>query len=348
MYKTHNWTQKQQKTQALQQIYVKLCQYVHLYKMRTDLIQEKGVKADVVRIRQTLEHYHENHLDIPLELLNLTKPFFEKIRKYDTPIRVDNKPLLFHTYILTMHIVNYLHLFKYYIDGSFKKNTFAYLKGDKKRYIKKSNEHEKRASEPLAITSGADDLMSFIFKNLAENNEVAEAFINQCTLFPIHQIKDLDKEYGDVNTIKSIIKKFSSTNISSMRPIYKSLVIILVGYLTLKMKIPKKDAIQAVQILLDDLADESDDRYQIDVSANNLLSNVYIYGRLDGMPIFASNDKENYSEEVFDALKQFHIEADAELNIDMRSFDYRTYSPYNDLPSVYLLLTPMELLQPYT
>lgn len=348
MYKTHNWTKKQQQIQAIQQICGKLGEYVHLYKIRTDLIQEKGVKPDAVRIKQTLELYHEIHPEISLKLLNRAKPFFEKIRQYDTPIRIDNKPLLFHTYILTMHITNYLYLFDYYMDGSFKKNTFAYLKGDKQRYLNKSNEHEKRANDPLAITRRVDELMAFIFKNLAENNEVTEAFINHCTLFPMHQLKDLDKECYEVNLIKQIIEKVSSTNISSTRPIYKSLVIILVRYLTLKMKMPKRDAVDAVQDLLDDVFDQQDNRYQIEVSANNLLSNVYIYGRLDGIPIFASNDRDNYSDEVFDTLEKFYLEADSELDINLKMFDYRTYSVFNDLLSIYNLLTPIEFLQPYT
>lgn len=347
MYKTHNWNQKKL-AQTLQNVYGKLSEHVHLYKLRTDIVFEKGCIKDDVRVLHTLNFFELNHPDSPIQFKNC-KYFFQLIKQYDKPIRLENNDLLYHSYILMMHIYQYLHLFSFYMDGTFRKTTLASFRGDKQRYLSKFNEISKRIQEVDAIDSGANLIKQFIYKNLYDNSEIADAFINQCTLFPIHQIKDLDSSAYEVKIIKKSIEFFGSTNFSSKRPIYKSLSIILIAYLTLKMNIPKKQAIDVVQILFDDLFyDFVGERYEIDISATKLLSNVYITGRLDGLPIFASNDdEENYTSTVYDSLEKFYNESENELNIDFRAFDYRTYSPLKNLPSIYLSLLPMEFVQPY-
>lgn len=347
MYKTYNWNQKQL-AETLQNIYGELSNHVHLYKFRTDIIYEDGYRKDNKRVADTLNFFLTKHPEFS-EQIKASKGFFQSIKKYDKLIYLDHQHFLKHSYILLMHIHQYLHLFQFYMDGSFKKNTFASFRGDKVRYGAKHREHDKRAKEIDALTAGPNNLMSFIYGQLFENHDIADAFINQCTLFPTHQYKDLEGHEYEVQIMKRVIEFFGSSYFGSVRPIYKSLAIILVAYLTWKMNVPHKTAIDAVQTLFDDLFfDAVGERYTIDGSANKLLSNVYIYGRLDGLPIFGSSDEENQNLEILDALESFNREAKREIGIDMSLFDYKTYCPLNKLPSVYLSLAPVELLQPYT
>lgn len=294
MYKNHKWNQKQL-AETLQNIYWELSNHIHLYKFRTDIIYEDGYRKDNLRITDTLHFFITNHPDFS-EQIKKTRSFFQLIKKYDKLIYLDNQHFLKHSYILLMHIHQYLDLFAFYMDGSFKKNTFASFKGDKTRYGAKHREHDKRAKEIDTLTAGPNNLMSLIYGQLFENHDIADAFINQCTLFPSHQYKDLDEHEYEVQIMKKVIEFFGSSYIGSVRPIYKSLAIILVAYLTWKMDIPNKIAIDAVQTLLDDLFyDVVGERYIIDGSVNKLLSNVYIYGRLNGLPIFGSSEDDGSS-----------------------------------------------------
>lgn len=346
MYKHHSWSKKHPSA-MLKNIFSELSQYMHLYKRRTDMLFYSSLKPDDVHVLNSIKYFEINHPNLPS--LKNAKRFFHLIEQYDKVISIDQHIILYHSYILMTHLSNYLHLFSFYNAGAFKETTFAFFRSDKQRYLSKFNEHSRRSQEVDAIAIGPNLLQKFIYQNLYNNYDVTDAFINQCTLIPIHQYRDLDDSTLEVNILKKVIDFFGSTDFNSNKPIYKSLAIILVSYLTHRMKVPNKEAVFAVDALFDDVYYPIvGERYEIDGSANKLLSNVYITGRLDGLPIFASSGKESYILAVHNELERFYIQAQEEINIDLTVFDYKIHNPLKNIISPYLSLAPMEFLQPYT
>ena len=115
------------------------------------------------------------------------------------------------------------------------------------------------------------------------------------------------------------------------------------------MNVKGVDAINAVNTLFNDLFyDITEEEYQIKFSPEKLLKNVYITGRLVGIPIFGSKEDEDaYPEKVITDLGKLYSEIGSELKLDISFLDYKTFSPLQNLPSVYLNIAPLELLQPY-
>jgi len=223
-------------------------------------------------------------------------------------------------------------------------------KGDKERYLKKYKKHCFKINEPDCTEKGSHMVMKFAYLFYNRSTEIIDSFFNQMTLTPLHQLKELDNDLYESKIIKKSVEFFNCTNFGSYKPLYKSLGIILVSYLVNRMQVKDVDAVNAVNILFNDLFyDIAALEYQIKISAEKLLENVYITGRLDGVPIFASKDSEEvYSEEVLDGIAKLYSNMKDDLDIDISYLDYKTFSPLKNLPSVYLNLAPIELLQPYT
>lgn len=347
MYKNHNWNKRQ--VLRLENTCRELNKYMYMYKIREDIIFPKGYKApSVVLVSDTIKEFLSHHEDI-LNFTNPIKSFLKKIKNHDIIAIVDNKTILFNSYKLLQFIYMYIHLFEIQKDGTYKKNTFAYYKGDKARYLKKYNKHCSELAEPDCMEEGSHKIMMFAYLFYNKSTEIIDTYFNQMTLTPLHQLKELDNDLYESKIIKKSAEFFSCTNFSSYKPLYKSLGIILVSYLINRMKVKEVDAIGAVNALFNDLFyDITDFEYQINISSEKLLENVYITGRLDGVPIFASKDSEEaYSKEVLDEMENLYAEMQKDLDVDMSYLDYKTFSPLKNLPSVYLNLTPIELLQPY-
>ncbi len=348
MYKNHNWNKKN--ILRLENTCKELNKYMHMYKIREDIIYPKGYKTpSVVIVNDTIKEFLSHREDMK-GFINPVKSFLKKIKNNDKIAIVDNQTILLNSYKLLQFIYMYLRLFEVQKDGTYKNATFAYYKGDKARYLKKYNKHCSEIKEPDCTEEGSHRIMKFAYLFYNRSTEIVDTFFNQMTLIPLHQFKELEDNSYENKIIKKSAEFFSCTNFSSYKPLYKSLGIILVSYLVKKMDIKDKEAIDAVNTLFNDLfynITELD--YQITVSAEKLLKNVYITGRLDGIPIFASkDDEEAYSENVLDGIKKLYNDMENDLEIDMSYLDYKTFSPLKNLPSVYLNLTPIELLQPYT
>jgi len=347
MYKNHNWNKKQ--LLKLDNINQQLGKYFYLYKLRDDIIFPSGYKTpSVALIGDTIKEFLEYHEGI-LNIYTSTKLFFKKIKKHDKIARINGKNILFNSYKILQFIYIYIHLFEIQKEGTYKKYTFAYYKGDKERYLKKYKKHCTELKEPDCTEEGSHKIIKFAYLFYNRSNDIIDAFFNQIVLIPFHQLKDFDEESYEMNIIRKSAEFFSSTNFSSYQPIYKSLGIILVSYLSTKMKLSDRDAVDAVNTLYHDVFyDITDYDYQINISAKSLLKNVYITGRLEGTPIFASRDKEEaYSKDILNGIENIYKEIEDDLDVDMSFLDYQEYSPLNNLPSIYLSLSPLELLQPY-
>lgn len=347
MYKNHNWNKKQ--ILQLEDTYKELNKYMNMYKIRDDIIYPKGYKSPSIAIvTDTVEEFLFHRNDMP-ELIKPVKSFLNKIRNSDTVINLENKTMLLHSYKLLQFVYIYINLFNIQKDGSYKENTFAYYKGDKSRYLKKYYKHCSELKEPDCTEKGSHTIMKFAYLFYNRSNDIIDTFFNQMTLIPIHQYKDFDENSYEMNIIKKSAEFFSSTNFSSYKPLYKSLGIILVSYLTTRMNVTNSDAVKYVNILFDDLFYTiTDERYELKISADLLLKNVYITGRLDGIPIFASKEKEEaYSKDILNGIEKLYHDIENDIDIDISFLNYQDYSPLKNLPSIYLNLTPMELLQPY-
>lgn len=331
----------------LKNVFEQMNKYMYLYKVREDIVFPNGFRIDNTYVSTTIFMYENNHPEIERSLKN-SKSFLQKIKKYDTIAIADKQYILFHSYKLLMFIHTYMHLFDIYMDGSYKKHTFAYFRGDREKYFDKYKKHSNNLLEIDCIDKGQDSLLKFIYFNFSQHHDIMDAYINQCTLTPLQQIKDTDNSSHAIKVIKNLVKLLGSTNFDSYKPIYKSLGIILVSYLVYRMKMKNHEAVSAVNTLFDDLFYlHTNERYQIRVSANEFLKNIYITGRLDTIPIFASSRSEYYSPQTLNGLEKIYNKSQVKLGIDLNMFDYKKYNPLNNLVSTYLNITPMELLQPY-
>lgn len=347
MYKNHNWNKRQ--ILRLENTCRELNKYMYMYKLREDIVFPHGYKTpSIVVVNDTIDQFLLSRKYIPA-FVKPVKSFLKKIKNHDKIAVLDGKAILFNSYKLLQFIYMYVSLFEIQKDGTYKKTTFAYYKGDKSRYLKKYKKHCATLDEPDCTEEGSHKVMKFAYLFYSRSTEIIDAFFNQMALTPLHQLKELDNELYESKIIKKSAEFFSCTNFSSYKPLYKSLGIILVSYLINRMQIKEVDAIDYVNALFYDLFyDITNIDYQLNISAEKLLENVYITGRLDGIPIFASKDNEEaYSEEVLNGLEKLYTEMENDLGIDISCIDYKTFSPLKNLPSVYLNLTPMELLQPY-
>jgi len=347
MYKTHNWNKKQ--LLKLDNASKQLSKYFHMYKLRNDIIFPSGYTTPSVDlIGETVREFLEHRENIPT-LTSSTKSFFKKIKNYDKIAVVDDKKVLFNSYKILQFIYIYINLFEIQKDASYKKHTFAYYKSDKQKYLKKYKKHCSELKEPDCTEEGSHKIMKFAYLFYNKSTDIIDTFFNQMVLIPFHQLKDFDEESYEMNIIRKSADFFSSTNFSSYQPIYKSLGIILVSYLTTKMNVPNKDAVEAVNTLYRDLFyDITEYDYEINISAKTLLKNVYITGRLNSIPIFASRDNdEPYSDNILNGIAKIYEEIEKDIDVDMSFLDYKEFSPLNNLPLVYLNLSPTEILQPY-
>jgi len=321
------------------------------YERKSSIKILPNITANIVDVKNTIEFYKSNHPEISefIDFL-LTKSFFNRIRAYDIVIIIDNKRILWHTYKLLSFINIYLEALILYEDGEIFENTFAKLKGDKKKYRQKENKCIRDSKEPVVAIKGAELLKASLFNLHINHNEAIHTLLNIFTLIPEHQYTIIKDEIDIKNIFfKNLLRYYGTTYTTSPSPILKSIGIFLNGYLTHYMGVPTKEAFVIInqKFFYDFLHKLSEGNYDYQVSdQSRLLKNVYITGRINMIPIFASGEKEISKETISKILNPLFEEVEDTLNIKIDFPIPDNMNPLKNPLFSFYAITPMELLQP--
>lgn len=336
---------------SIDNLMLQLSDDIQWYETKSNIKTLIKVRPNLCMLKDTIELYKQNHPKIS-EIIDftLTKSFFKSFKEYDIVIMIDGKCFLWHTYKLLHFIYINFETLALYEDGTIFKSTFATLKGDKAKYKKKKNKHWIESQEFDVSIKGAEVLKAYLYKLHIHNNKAINTLLNNLTIIPIHQYKVIEKEEDILkNFLYALLKYYGTSNITSDKPILKSIGILLYGYLTQIMKVPTNLAFSTINQnffygFLYELTEGYYD-YQL-TDQSRLLKNVYITGRINMTPIFGSrkiepnkNTIEKLSDTLFNKIKK-------DLNI---SIDFPITNKINPLMnplSPFYNLTPLEFLQP--
>lgn len=336
---------------SIKDLIFKLSDDIQWYERKSNIKTLKKIRPNLCMLKDTIELYKQNHPKIS-EIIDftLTKSFFKSFKEYDIVIMIDGKCFLWHTYKLLHFIYINFETLALYEDGTIFKSTFAVLKGDKAKYKKKKNKHLSESKEPDVSIKGAETLKAYIYKLHINNNEEINALLNNFTLIPIHQYKIIEKEEDILkNFLYALLKYYGTSNITSDKPILKSIGILLYGYLTQIMKVPTNKAFLTINqnFYYGFLYDLSEGYYEYQLTdQSRLLKNVYITGRINMTPIFGSRKTKPDTNKISKLSDTLFSDIKKELNL---SIDFPINNKINPLInplSPFYNLTPLELLQP--
>ncbi|WP_457593469.1 hypothetical protein [Hydrogenimonas sp.] len=272
------------------------------------------------------------------------KPILYGIRKYDEVILFENKKIFKHTYLILFYIQQYLDALDFYHSREYK-NSFAALRGDKRKFLRKYSNFRKEVFDIYTEVPGAKRLKAVIFKAYAKNREFSDIFLNFYTMYPPHQFKYGDDEIWTKKIIEKIWFYFSSTPIHSEEIIHKSLAIVLNAYFKHRMSMKSGNSIRFTTDILYELFG-----YEFNATSADLLHKVYITGRIAGMPIFKNRAKgEIFSKKIIEQYNHFFkVKLPEEFpEVDFEPYMIDAENFFEKFPlTAFFNLYPMEFLHP--
>jgi len=314
--------------------------YIYQYEFKPEVKQSIKFTKDKVLTSDTINKfldYRGIEYKYPLESI---KTILYKIREQEKVILFENTKIYYHTYNILFLIQRYLMAIDFYNSQEYYK-TFAGLRSDESEIFNKYHLHRANSFDSSNAFTGDDKIKALVFRNLYTNREVTDLFINFYTIFPKHMIKVSTEDIFFKKIIDRIIEHFSSTYISSEKVIYKSLVISLNAYFRLKMKIQAKHSKIITEEIVSTLFD-----YRFSASSADLLRNIYISGRLGGLPIFKhSKSPRILKEETVKDFNSLFKEIQKEFPfLEEIHLDAKSYFQVNPIKQ-FLQLSPIEFFQ---
>jgi len=345
LYKHGKW-QKKQLLEQLALVEPILKKHMTLYSIKKDIDFIDLIRPNITHITNTINTFmfYRYNKDL-LEFLNNMKPFFEKIRHKDKVMFFDGKNQLFHTYKLLHFIYTYFVAIAKYESGKYKSKTIAHLNGVQSEFLVNAKYHRKHAFRNDTILKKISIMDSFIYRKYFYYKDAANHFINNFTLIPPHQIKDLQDGSIVAIFINKMITNFGTTNIKSTSTILKSLAIVMAHYMTEKMNITKQETIYLLKEFFNYYINDDEDYFNIPNTFNELAKNYYIKHRMDLVPIFGSSKSPQESLEKFSDLNWIYDDFEKEFNISFPDGMINDFNPAKMSISIYLNQAPMELLQ---
>ncbi len=338
---------KRQEVQ-ISQAYKDIAQHFQFYELKSGIEYFPNLHKTKNHSFETFSYYVQNHTLFEIKNFDLLRPFLRSIQEYDKIFKLENRYMLFHSYILLHFIHQHLFLLAVYEEESFKERTFASLKGDRMKNLARHNKYKRDIFRYDTLYKGDKLIHSYISRLYFLHPTAMEMFMNMNTLIPQHQCKELQADTKENKMIKQLLKYYGSTNITSSSVILKSLMLVIASYLKFKMKMKHKNIQNSLEKLFYDfIYPYSDEEYYFPIPTirNHIFNNVYIKGRLDMQPLFGSSEKglDNVSDIqkldwLFeDAAKEFGISLEIPIDGDTH--------PIRNPLSIYLSNKPIELLQ---
>ena len=259
---------------------------------------------------------------------------FEKINIY------------YHTYRILFWIYQYTKILDFYQSDEYKKYSFAKHKSATSKFKRDYKKNKKEAYDKSNAYTGDNRIHAFSLRKYLLHRDLMDIYFNTTTLFPKNNINyELLQEVEETNTtIMNIVQKihtyYSSSYIHSEDVIYESLAIVINGYMRLKIGMESKISNQITNELLYELFN-----YDINKTSSNRLSNIYIAGRINNMPIFKNSKKEEiFSQEDKEKFSILLEEAKQDFtDSDDIFLDVEEYFNSNPLKA-YFEQYPMEFL----
>jgi hypothetical protein len=346
MYKHHNFNSKEHN--QIKQIYKDIAEHFQFYELKSEITYPTNYRPSIIATKQTLDYYHQHHNYLDIKDLNKLKPFLNSLRHHDKLFKLDDNLMLFHSYKLIGFIEKYTHTLVVYEQGDFLKNTFASLRGDSNEYRKKYAMYNNARKKPDNFLTGEDYIKAVISRFYSACPPAMDMFMNLNTLIPQHQIKEFQNNTLEVNIMKRLYEYYGSTNVTSHQPILKSIAIVVASYLKFKLKMSHNDILHSLDLLFNDYFYElSDGKYEspIKLINNHLFTNTYIKSRINMVPIFGSSQKPLKNDEHIRKLDWVLDSSQKELGVSLETPISRDLNPFENPLTVFLSITPMELLQ---
>ena len=291
----------------------RLTDFIRNYKLKPEVINKINITHNKALTVDTLKVFHILHPDLDKVYLKAIKSILQKIYKNDKIINFEKTNIFYHTYRILVWIYQYTKILDFYQSDDYKKYSFAKHKSAKSKFKRNYTKERQELFDKNTYT-GDNRVHAFALRKYLLHRDLMDIYFNATTLFPKYNINyELIKEVEEadtmtVNVVKKIHTYYSSSYIDSEDVIFESLAIILNGYMKLKMKMKSKVANSITNELLYTLFN-----YQVEKTSSDRLTNIYISGRVDNMPIFKNSkedifpiaDKEKFSTLLEEAKQDF-------------------------------------------
>ena len=292
----------------------KLTDFIQTYKLKHEVTIKINITHNKAITVDTLKVFQSLYPDFNEIYIKSIKSTLQRIYKSDKIINFEKTNIYYHTYRLLLWIYQYTKILDLYQSDEYKKSSFAKYKSAKSKFKRGYNKNRKELFDKSNAYTGDNRVHAFALRKYLLHRDLMDIYFNATTLFPKYNINyELIKEVEEadtmtVNVVKKIHTYYSSSYIDSEDVIFESLAIILNGYMKLKMKMKSKVANSITNELLYTLFN-----YQVEKTSSDRLTNIYISGRVDNMPIFKNSkedifpiaDKEKFSTLLEEAKQDF-------------------------------------------
>jgi len=323
----------------------KLTDFIYHYKLKPEVVKKINITHNKAITADTLKVFQSLHPDYDKVYIKSIKPIFQRIYKSDKVINFEKTNIYYHTYRIFFWIYQYTKILDYYQSDEYKKFSFAKQKSAKSKFRREYNKNKKELFDKNNAYTGDNRVHTFTLRKYLSQRKLMDIYFNATTLFSKNNINyELLQEVEEANTtIMNIVKKihtyYSSSYIDSEDVIYESLAIIINCYCKLKMGIASKISNSITNELLYALFN-----YTVEKTSSDRLTNIYISGRINNMPIFKNSKKaDRFSKEDKENFSILLEEAKQDFNMDNLLADANQYFKFNPLQAFFEQY-PMEFL----
>lgn len=324
----------------------KLTNFIHHYKLKREVIKKINITHNKVITIDTLKVFQSLHSDFDEVYIKSIKSILQRIYKSDKVINFEKINIYFHTYRILFWIYQYTKILDFYQSDDYKKYSFAKQKSAKEKFKREYNKNREELFDKSNAYTGDNRVHAFTLRKYLSQKKLMDIYFNASTLFLknninyelLQKVEETDKT--TMNVVQKIHTYYSSSYIDSEDVIYESLAIIINGYMRLKIGMDSKISNQITNELLYALFD-----YQVEKTSSDRLSNIYIAGRINNIPIFKNSKKEEiFSQEDKNKFSLLLEEAKQDFaDSDDIFLDVEEYFNSNPLKA-YFEQYPMEFL----
>ncbi len=340
MKKVESWYSAKQLDYVQKSPYL-LMKEIQFYKIRNDLSFCRSIKANTTYLNNTLSNYALDRTDeqSSLDFLSKIRSSLQSIIQYDVVFRMNRENYLFHTYKILGFIQSHIEAFELSKNQQFLKGTIGDY-GDRERqyFLKEYLDNREQFCKPNNLHKGINLLNAFLYRSLYFHKDYTKHYLSYIALIGTENIKLLQGDSMENKIIKKAIQVFQSGQVK-IEDCAKSLLSVLYYYFLFKMKMPKSDALQNAQYLVDDIF-----HYAQKYKGSELIKNVYVKDVIGSNIIYSfDTKKEHITSEQKNYLTSTLLN---DATIDATKFPKRILQASLKNPlTIYSTLTPSELLQ---
>lgn len=323
-----------------------LSNFIHQYNLKPEITTTIKITKNKAITNDTLKVFQSLHSDFYAVYIKSIKSTLQRLYKSDKVIKFEKTKIYYHSYRIVFWIYQYIQILDFYQSDDYKKNSFAKHKGTKAKFKRDYKKNKKEAYDKSNAYTGDNKIHALALRKYFWHKDTMNIYFNTITLFPKNNVnykllQDIENaDTTTMNVIHKIHNYYSSSYIDSEDVIYESLAIVINGYCRLIMGVNSNISNSITNELLYALFN-----YEVEKTSSDRLSNIYISGRINNMPIFKnSKNSEIYSQKDKDKFHVLLEEAKHDFGDDDNILlDADTYFNSNPLKA-YFEQYPMEFL----